>query len=347
MHIEIIRSLPELTDLAKEWNDLLLKSARNVPFLRHEYLTAWWRGLGGGEWERGELFVAIARHETGELAGIAPLFLTENREGQPALMLLGSIEISDYLDVIASPEDLPAFLEALLGHLAGDQLARARVLDLYNLLEDTPTIPAMQAAAEKMGWSTNLEALQHCPYIPLPGDWEKYICGIDKKQRHEIRRKIRRADEYYLPVHWYIVQDGEKLDQETDDFLGLMAHDADKARFLTPEMRQQLHSIVHAAYTAGWLQLAFIEVNGEKVAAYLNFDYMNHVWVYNSGLDFRYGDLSPGWVLLAHLLEWAIENQRASFDFMRGDEQYKYRFGAIDRRVMRLTVRKLNSGDVS
>ena len=105
-------------------------------------------------------------------------------------------------------------------------------------------------------------------------------------------------------------------------------------------MREQMHSIVQAASKAGWLQLAFIEVNGQKAAGYLNFDYMNHIWVYNSGLDFQYGELSPGWVLLGYLLEWANEHQRKYFDFMRGDEQYKYRFGAVDRRVMRVTLRK-------
>jgi CelD/BcsL family acetyltransferase involved in cellulose biosynthesis len=67
---------------------------------------------------------------------------------------------------------------------------------------------------------------------------------------------------------------------------------------------------------------------------------MNHIWVYNSGLDFQFSELSLGWVLLGHLLEWAIENGRQCFDFMRGDEQYKYRFGAIDRQVMRAQVRK-------
>ena len=144
----------------------------------------------------------------GELVGIAPLFLTKNRDGEPALMLIGSIEISDYLDVIARPEDAPAFMEALLEHLAGDNTPGLHLLDWYNLLESSPTLPALQAAAEKLGWSYSQQPLQHCPYIPLPGDWEKYICGIDKKQRHEIRRKMRRSDEYYLPVRWYITQDG-------------------------------------------------------------------------------------------------------------------------------------------
>ncbi len=340
MHIETIRSTSQLNALAKEWNDLLAKSISQVPFLRHEYISAWWQGLGGGEWKLGELSIIIARHTTGELAGIAPLFQTENRDGQPALMLLGSIEISDYLDVIATPEDLPAFLEAMLSYLANEQIPGGHLLDFYNILESSPTIAAMQAVAEKLNWTASLQPLQHCPYIPLPGDWEKYLCGIDKKQRHEIRRKLRRAEEHYLPLNWYMLESKDDLDQQTDEFLKLMAHDPDKAKFLTPEMRKQMHAIVQAAHDAGWLQLSFIEVNGEKVAAYLNFDYMNHIWVYNSGLDFRYGELSPGWVLLAHLLEWANEHQRLSFDFMRGDEQYKYRFGAIDRRVMRLTVQK-------
>jgi len=340
MVIAIIRTLPELISLEKEWNDLLAISASHVPFLRHEYITAWWQGLGGGEWLQGELYVVTARQEQGELIGIAPLFLTDNRDGEPALMLLGSIEISDYLDVIARPEDTPSFIETLLEHLTGDQTLTCNLLDWYNLLESSPTLPALQEAAEKLGWSYSQQPLQHCPYISLPGDWEKYICSIDKKQRHEVRRKMRRAEEYYLPVRWYITQDGATLDRDVDDFLQLMANDPEKAKFLTPAMRTQMHSIIQTAYNAGWLQLAFIEVDGEKAAGYLNFDYNNHIWVYNSGLDFRFSELSPGWVLLGYLLEWANEHQRKYFDFMRGDEQYKYRFGAIDRRVIRLTVRK-------
>jgi CelD/BcsL family acetyltransferase involved in cellulose biosynthesis len=340
MHIETIHTLPELIALEREWNELLALSASHVPFLRHEYLTAWWQGLGGGEWKNGELFVITARQEAGDLVGIAPLFLTDNREGQPALMLLGSIEISDYLDLIARPEELSAFLEGLLGYLAQQGADGAHLLDLYNLLESSPTLPAMQAAAEKLGWSATLVPLQHCPFIPLPGDWEKYICSIDKKQRHEIRRKLRRAEEHDPSFRWYVVQDGDRLEQETDAFLTLMANDPEKAAFLTPDMRKQLHSIVQAAFKAGWLQLAFIEMGGEKAAAYLNFDYMNHIWVYNSGFDTRFSALSLGWVLLAQLLQWANENQRAYFDFMRGDEDYKYRFGAVDRQVVRLTVQK-------
>ena len=346
MKIEVIRDLGGLVPLAAEWNALLQESASAVPFLRHEYQTTWWQTLGGGEWPRGELHVVLARGDDGNLLGIAPLFLTDNQQGLTALMLLGSIEISDYLDVIACPVDLPAFLEALLEHLTEPDSPSWQVLDLYNLLDNSPTLPALAEAAAKRGWKVARETLQHCPYIPLPGDWETYLAEqVDKKQRHEIRRKMRRIEELnarsdpqHQPVRWYIVQDTASLEAEISNFLQLMANDPEKAQFLTEPMRTAMGGVMRAAFTAGWLQLAFLEVNGEKAAGYLNFDYGHHIWVYNSGLDFRFREYSPGWVLLGYLLQWANENQRGIFDLMRGDEQYKYKFGAVDRRVMRLTL---------
>jgi CelD/BcsL family acetyltransferase involved in cellulose biosynthesis len=103
-------------------------------------------------------------------------------------------------------------------------------------------------------------------------------------------------------------------------------------------MRSLMKEVIQCAFDNGCLKLAFLEINDKKAAAYLNFDYLDRVWVYNSGLDWSFNELSPGWVLLGYLLRWANENHRAAFDFMRGDEDYKYRFGAIDRFVMRAMV---------
>ena len=339
MHFTVIQTLTEMELLGDEWNTLLSNSASHVPFLRHEYLTAWWKTLGGGEWKQAELFIVIGRIDTGgPLVGIAPLFFTLNRENKPALMLLGSIEISDYLDVIAKPEDLAQFLEGLLEFLNGPAAPAWSVLDWHNLLESSQTLTILEELSIRHGYSFSKELLQHCPYIPLPGDWQSYLASIDKKQRHEIRRKMRRALDFEKPVHWYIVEEVADLDEEIEAFLRLMAQDPQKDKFLSEMMRMQMKTALRAAFQAGWLQLAFIEVGGEKAAAYLNFDYGDHIWVYNSGLDVRFRDLSLGWVLLGYLIQWAIDRGRHCFDFMRGDEDYKYRFGAIDRRVVRVQV---------
>jgi CelD/BcsL family acetyltransferase involved in cellulose biosynthesis len=147
-------------------------------------------------------------------------------------------------------------------------------------------------------------------------------------------------EEAEVKSRWYIVQDGSGLDQEIDDFLRLMGQEPAKQAFLTDVMRTQMRAAVQAAFQAGWLQLAFLEIEGEKAAGYLNFDYDNHIWLYNSGWDPRFNNYSPGWVLLGYLLQWANEHGRASFDFMRGDEEYKYRFGGIDRYVTRVRIER-------
>jgi CelD/BcsL family acetyltransferase involved in cellulose biosynthesis len=341
MHFDIIRTLDDLDQISGEWNELLsCCGASHVPFLRYEYLRTWWQTLGGGEWPDGELVVVTGRGENGELLGIAPLFFTRNRFAEPALLLLGSIEISDYLDLIVHCDYQADFIEGLLDVLDSDSLPAWQVIDLYNIPDYSPTLVLLREAAERRGWTYQEEQLQPCPYIPLPGDWEVYLASIDKKQRHEIRRKMRRAEESDQHVRWYIVQDESRLDAEVEDFMDLMAQDPEKAGFLSQVMRSQMRLAAHTAFQHGWLQLAFLEVDGQKAAGYLNFDFNNQIWVYNSGLNFALRELSPGWVLLGYLLKWANENIRQEFDFLRGDEEYKYRFGAVNRFVVRSIVRR-------
>ena len=332
MHFKLHTSFETLEPLAPAWNELVAAGVTNAPFLRYEYLSTWWSTRGGGEWPAAELAVVTAS-ENDRLVGIAPLFLTDSR-----LMLLGSIEISDYLDLIVRPEHHSLFVSALLEWLDQSYSQPWSALDWVNVPEDSITLTALKADSVKCGWACAEEIYQPSPFIPLPGDFEAYLNGIDKKQRHEIRRKMRRAEESGRGVRWYIVDDESKLDAEMEAFLALMAHDPEKAAFLTEVMRSQMKAAVHVAFIAGYLQLAFLEVDGEKACAYLNFDYDNKIWVYNSGLDRRFMDLSVGWVLLGYLLEWANQNKRAEFDFLRGDEDYKYKFGGQKRHVMRVRV---------
>ena len=179
MHLDTVTNVEDFAKLASEWNALLkCCSASHVPFLRHEYLSAWWRTLGGGEWSQGDLNIITARDGDGHLVGIAPLFHTQNLDGQPAYMLLGCVEISDYLDLIVGAKDLELFVFHLLEFLTKDSLHDWQVLDLYNLPEDSPTLPALKSAAKSLGLDFSEEQLQPCPYIPLPGDWETYLLSL-------------------------------------------------------------------------------------------------------------------------------------------------------------------------
>ena len=336
MNFNLHADFSEFTEAT--WNALVEQSITDTPFSRYEYLSQWWQTRGGGEWQNAELML-ISASENDQLVGIAPLFLADH-DGQRALMLVGSIEISDYLDLIVRAEDLPRFLSGLLDFLLAGQADRWSTLDWYNLPDSSPTLAALKAESESRGWMHQEEVYHPTPRIPLGGSFEEYLTRIDKKQRHEIRRKMRRAAESDKDVRFVIVDGNADLEAEIHAFFDLMVQDAQKKEFLHPAMREQLAATIQNAHAHGYLWLGFLEVDGAKTAASLNFDYKNKLWGYNSGVSSEHRELSPGWVLLAHTIQWCCENGRYEFDFMRGDEEYKYRFGGVNKYVMRVRVNK-------
>lgn len=321
-----------------DWDALLEKSSTNVPFLKYGYLRKWWEFKGGGEWPNAELSL-ISAWKDSSLVGIAPLFITEH-EGKQKILFLGSIEISDYLDFIYDPQHGPEFFNQLCIFLSGNEFAGLHDILLYNIPESSPSKTLLEEACSKQSWNLLSKPAYHTPAIQLAEEWDTYLAGINKKQRHEIRRKLRRTEENAASIRWYIVEDKATLEQETEDFFSLMTLDGEKNKFLTDEMREQLRSIIRWAFDEGILQLSFFTIEGKKAAGYLCFDYKDRIWVYNSGYDPQFREFSPGWVLLSYLIQHAIKTGRHTFDFMRGDEDYKYRFGAEDSFVLKTEITK-------
>ena len=324
----------------KEWEQALNNSGILSPFLRYGFQRAWWSHLGGGEWQNGELRI-ITAEENGRFIGIAPLFSTE-LEDEKQIHFIGSLEICDYLDFIIPADRATEFIQNALQIAAGEADAFPGRIILYNIPDHSATIAALEQISENGSWSVQTEKAYHTPAITLPDDWDTYLMNIDKKQRHEIRRKIRRAEGSEEDrVAWHMVGKEDDLGQAIADFIGLMENDPDKAQFLSAEMRTQMDAIIRWAAQTDILQLSFLTINEENAAAYLCFNHAGRTWVYNSGFSSGFGYYSPGWVLLAYLIQHAINSGNTHFDLMRGDEEYKYRFGAEDSFVMKSIITRV------
>lgn len=335
MSLTAYRDASAFDALAAEWNPLVERSVGNSPFLRLEYQRAWWQHLG-----EGELLVVAVRSEGGRLIGIGNLF--GGRPGAEGVVyrIIGCMEIADYLDLIVERGREAEVCAAIMGFLTGPEAPAWDKLDLCNLPSWSSTPEIMAQAATARGFPAALSTLEPCPVIALPATWDEYLDSLDGKQRREMRRKLRRAEAGEEKIEWFIVGKERDIAAEAEAFLDLMARSSpDKTDFLTPAMRSLFREVIAGAQANGWLQLAFLQVNGQRAAAYLNFDYLDRIWVYNSGLApelFAY--LSPGWVLLSYLIQWAIEHGRKEFDFLRGGEAYKYQFGGKDTQIQRLVI---------
>jgi len=326
--------------LAAEWNGLVKRSRYNTIFLTYEWQTTWWRNLGEGElW-----IVAFRRTDTNELVGIASLYLLPHQKGRHAgkrvLSLVGCIEVSDYLDLIIQREwEAPVYQE-LLSWLCSADAPAWDVLDLCNLPEDSLTYRTFAECCEGRGFKPQISQEDVAPQFPLPLHYETYLQEqVDKKQRHEIRRKQRRA-EREATVGFYLVNHTHSLEAEVDDFVALQrASREDKADFMTPQMRRFFGAVAQSMLDAGYLRLGFLTLNGEKAATLFAFEYDRKFLLYNSGYDpDAYSQLSPGWVILSYTIQYAIAAGCRVFDFMQGNEEYKYRFGSQDYKVMRVIV---------
>lgn len=321
--------------LRPHWNALLARSTANTLFLTWEWQSTWWRCLGTGDLH------LLAWFDDGQPVGIAPLFLSQSTDGERRFALVGCIDVSDYLDVIAAPDYEEAVYSALLDWLQGPDAPAWDAISLCNLPQTSATYRRLPELAAALGLSCVVEVDDVCPVIELPADFESYLQDVlSKKQRHEVRRKVRRIEEA-ATVTWYAIDDASDLQAETDAFIDLhRLSTTEKHSFMTPEMQAFFGQIVRVTHQAGWLYLAFIELNGQRAAAMLGFVYDGRLLVYNSGYDPQnYAELSPGIVLTSYIIDDAIRRNLRVFDFLQGDEVYKYRFGASDTLVYNVTIR--------
>ncbi len=321
--------------LRAEWNTLLHHSPTDTVFLTWEWQKRWWDA-----YQPGELRIVAARGADGALIGIAPLFIDTTNPDERVLRGVGCIDVTDYVDLIAHADHWDAVMSVFAGAVVGMSGQYDRV-NLCNLRADSPTLSSLRRCLDECGYTTEIADQEVCPAISLNGSWDGYLENLDKKQRHELRRKMRLAHAEE-DLTWRVVSPDDDLSAQLTDFTRLMAQSSqDKAEFLTnPQHVAFFMSVMPDMLANGWLQLAFLDYQAEPIAAYLNFVYNGRVLVYNSGLNPAKGQFSPGIVLLCHLIRWSAENNIHTFDFLRGNEEYKYRMGGVDQPLVMLKATK-------
>lgn len=333
LQIEAYHDESAFDTLRDEWNALVFSNPRNRIFVTWQWQVNWWAA-----YHPGELWIIAVRDENGQLVGLAPWFI-EQRPTERVVRSVGCVEVTDYLELIIRPEHEQAVLQTLADYLDTEN-ARYDLVDFCNIPGDSPVLELWPPLLDAQGFSVNVAQQEVSPVITLPETWDGYLEQLDKKYRHELRRKIRRmrgAGE----VNWYYIDEEHDLATAMERFLKLMrASSAEKGIFLDdPENVDFFNRVVPAMANCGWLKLSFLEIDGQDAAAYLSFDFGNQILLYNSGHD---GNLqgSPGIVLLAYIIEDAIQQKREKFDFLRGNEDYKYHMGGQDTRVMMLSATK-------
>jgi len=311
------------------WEDLHGRGPRTSPFLSPRFLLPWHRALGQGCDDR----VVRWGPDGGSDEGI--LFLC--RCGEGGWIFLGGEQVADYLDALVAPGRDEAFwrefLERGLPALGGGPLR------LPGLVEGTPALSLLPSICRETGLSCAVEEMDKAPFVSLPGSFEEYLERLGAKERHELRRKMRRAAELLPGLAFRVTRTPEELVNDLPSFVGLLrkSHPA-KESFMDASMATFFREVAEGFLASGRLRLGFLSTQGVDVASVFQFRTDGALLLYNSGYDPKLRAANPGLVLIARSIGQAIEEGCTEYDFLRGTERYKYDLGGVDRVVYRLTV---------
>ena len=247
----------------------------------------------------------------------------------------GGEEVADFLDVFALPGRESVVAAALLDAIAAEEWSE---IDLRNLRADALGLSHLAPEAERRGLRVSVEQEDVSPWLKLPDSWDAYLAGLSKKDRHELRRKMRRLHAAG-DVRSYVANDPATREHDVAEFVRLMRLSAEaKSAFLTPEMAGWFDAIVARFAPTGDLKLYFLELDGIRIATTICFVHANRTLLYNSGYDPEYARLSAGLALKAHNILDSIQAGHDVFDFLQGNESYKYDLGAVDAPIYRLRI---------
>jgi CelD/BcsL family acetyltransferase involved in cellulose biosynthesis len=307
IEVDEIASPSTFEELWPEWELLWQRSSSATPFQSPDWLVPWWSHFGGSDlW-------CLALRADGQLVGLAPFFVWERK-----LLFIGT-GITDYLDVLIDPEWQDVGVAAI-GSLLARQSQRLEECDLQQLPAESP-LRTDDAVVQDV-----------CPVLDLCGD--------------EI--PMLKKAEYYLR---HATKTGEVLIEEaTEDnfercfseFLRLHTLRWKEKGVLNQLERKAFHQEVASHFLrTGMLRLYVLYLSDQAIAAWYGFESKRRLYFYLSGFDPAFEKLSPGAILIGHAIKEARQAGARAFDFLRGQEPYKYLWGARDTLTYRRQIQCL------
>jgi len=338
MVIERIEDLERFAALRGEWDELLHASAVPRLFLTWEWLHTWCRHLLEGR----RLHIITVRCD-GVLTAIVPLAVRPSRPLRllpfSALEFLGMGSVgSDYLDVVVRSGFEDEVQVLLANYLSEHQF----ILELCRVEAASAQANGLARKLRQRNWHARIATTDTCPVIDLSRHtWESYLNSLGSTHRYNFRRRQRG-----LEKQWKVSFEQAATEaQRAEAMRALIALHQKRWRqrgspgaFHTPGLVAFHEELSRLALQQGWLRLYVLRLDDQPAAALYGFHYHGTFYFYQSGFDPALGKHSVGLVMMGLAIRSAIEEGAKVYDFLRGDEPYKFLWAQGERRLIRLEL---------
>lgn len=299
----------------------LSSALRATPFLSPEWHAAWWRTLGSGV---PRLYVA---RRDGEAVALGPFARRDD-----GVVVFSGGELTDVLEVLAvDDEALRAVARAVAS--SADEFALRYVPD------GSRSLAILTDALREVGFAVDLSPLVVSPRLALPATFEAYLASLTKKDRHELRRKLRRLEKNGRVEFAYVGAD-EREAALARFFAWHRRSPGEKGRFMTAAHESFFREAARAGGGAGWLRLGELRLDGRAIGVLFAVEWERTLAAYNSAVDPDARALSPGILMHAHAIRDAIARGLETYDLLRGDEPYKTHLGGVPQQLFEIRAQR-------
>jgi CelD/BcsL family acetyltransferase involved in cellulose biosynthesis len=300
-----------LPGLRAEWNDLCQRMEYATPFATWEWADGWLQVIGPDS----SLLIAVARRN-GLAVGILPLV----RQGS-ALTMLGVERLyPDHLALLAAGEDAKDLLPVLLRAALAAAGSSARI-DLPMIAADS----TMNQACVDAGLPARVRAAGIAPYLPITGSFEDFLKGLSSNERYKIRNRTKKM--LAVPGVRFGLVAAEEVPAVLSRLRALHASRATQKGIESSFDRddvQLFHARLVAALPADSLTFRCLWSGDEIFAVFYGFTLQGRLFYFQLGYDPSWSDRSPGIVLLSEVIRDAHERGCTEFNFLQGDESFKW-----------------------
>jgi CelD/BcsL family acetyltransferase involved in cellulose biosynthesis len=308
-HRDLVMRHERMSRCEAVWHEIFSRAQNATPFLSYEWFLALSTRLFKTDPE------VMVFYNDKQPVGIFPGMIENN-----TLRFYSDERVTDLVDMLFLPDCGEEILQELVQYIETENCH----LDLYPIEADSLLADYISEYVTDVVF----ERADLCPLVLLPDSWDEYLESLTGKSRHELRRKLRKVEEIKMKT----------LEPDALDtlFTLMAASDSTKKEFLTSQMRDFFDAIARYFFHKKYLRFCATYLDSQPLGVLFSFHMHDRVYLYNSGFNPEYAYLSPGVVTIALDIMSAIDEGMKFYDFLRGEEDYKFRFGAHKRYTIRL-----------
>jgi CelD/BcsL family acetyltransferase involved in cellulose biosynthesis len=307
----LVSSPDVFESLRSEWRTLA--AAQSSPFCRWE-----WFYSAVLAFHNGKHLKTIVLRRDGQIAAVAPLLECSTRNG-PNLTVIGSAALHEPCDLLYI--DRPA-LHSLVNCMC--ELGRPIYLDRLSLESETRAgiLPLLQ----KKGFTIRKSA-GPSRFLPVMGrSWDDFLDGLPSKNRYDIRRLYRRADNFGKVRCDIVSPTPSKLNEILEKVFDIEAlgwkGKAGSAIRSNPNMEAFFRSYCAFAAEEGYLRIALLTLQDRTVAVMIAAELGSRFWVFKIGYDPEWSRFSPGILLMNETIKYSFQKNLQGYEFLGSDEPW-------------------------